>query len=276
MMDGYKVLTYDYRPPIQGGDPVWDGKRKTLNKVELDTGEKECAAGWNFCRRAHDALRIAGLWPDGYPSVLLRVRGGRDTIERGDKLRCSRLTILGVCSEDEVRKSVYVMSQLFGVHTDVMTDSQMKWRHALARPYCDESAVEAGLRAALDARGPSEWKLHQFATAREVRDRARDVRATRATRAAWAAWAARAALDARDAQAVRDAWDAWDAWEAREAREARDALTVQFAAIAGWTDHNPMLLTEGLREAYEQGLAVAVPVGKYTLGWAMVERRGGS
>jgi hypothetical protein len=37
-----------------------------------------------------------------------------------------------------------------------------------------------------------------------------------------------------------------------------------------------MLLTEGLREAYEQGLAVAVPVGKYTLGWAMVERRGGS
>jgi hypothetical protein len=272
MMEGYKVLTYDYRPPIQGGDAVWDGRRKTLNKVQLDTSPDECAAGWNFCRHAHDALRIAGLWPDGYPSVLLRVRGGRDTIERGDKLRCSRLTILGVCSEDEVRESVYVMSQLFGVHADVMTDSQMKWRHALSRPYYDESAVEEGLHASLYVRGLREWKLRQFTTAREVRDRARDVRDTRATGAAWAAWAARAALDAGDAQAVRDAWDAWDAWEAREAREARDALTVQFAAIAGWIDHNPMLQTEGLREAYEQGLAVAAPVARYTLGWAMEEK----
>jgi hypothetical protein len=61
---------------------------------------------------------------------------------------------------------------------------------------------------------------------------------------------------------MQPAQAAWDAWA---------ALTVQFAALAGWTDHNPMLLTTGLRDAFDHGLAVAVPVGPDTLGWAMVE-----
>lgn len=25
-MNAYKVLTHDYRPPVQGGEPVWDGE----------------------------------------------------------------------------------------------------------------------------------------------------------------------------------------------------------------------------------------------------------
>jgi hypothetical protein len=216
--------------------------------------------------------------------VLLRVRGGKDTIERGDKLRCSRLTILGVCSEDEVREAVHVMSQLFGEHADAMAESQMKWRRALARPYCDESAVEAGLRAALDARGLSEWKLRQFAAACEVRDRAwaaRDAWATRAARDAWDAWDAWATRAMRDvwgawyARATRDVWGACAArktWDHLGAQDAESALTVQFAALMGETDHDPMLLTEGLRDAYGHGLSVAVPVGPRTLGWAMVEK----
>jgi hypothetical protein len=64
----------------------------------------------------------------------------------------------------------------------------------------------------------------------------------------------------------------WEPWGYFTARDADDALTVQFAALMGTTEHDPMLLTEGLRDAYGHGLAVAVPVGPGTLGWAMVER----
>lgn len=42
--DGFKVLTHDFRPPVQGGSPVWDGKRKTLDRVTLDTGPGEIPA----------------------------------------------------------------------------------------------------------------------------------------------------------------------------------------------------------------------------------------
>jgi hypothetical protein len=275
-MNGWKVLTHDFRPPVQGGDPVWDGRRKTLNKVELDTGPSSCAAGWNFCRTSNDALRLMGLWPDGYPSLLLRVRGGKDTIERGCKLRSSRLTILEVCSEDEVREEVRRMSRPFGEHAEVMTEAQMQWRRAFARPHWDAATVEAGLRAALDARGLGEWKLRRYATKRDAWA-GRDVRAVwaawslwdaRVARDSWAAWAAR---NPNAAWFVRDTWDAWNVRDVQTAGDAWAALTTQFAALSGWTDHDPMLLTTGLRDAYGHGLAVAVPVGPRTLGWAMVE-----
>jgi hypothetical protein len=271
-IEGYKVLTHDYCPPLRGGDPVWDGKRKMLPKVELDTGEKECGAGWNFCKEPHDALRIGGMWPDGYSSVLLRVRGGKDTIERGCKLRSSQLSILEVCSEDEVREAVRVLSELFGEYAEVMVESQMAWWRALARPHWDVATVEASLCTALDARGLPGWKLCRCDTGREVWDRydrsytlaARDAWYARAVRAAWAAW------DAQDARA------AWDTWTARstvwDVRDAWYALTVQLPSLAGRTEHDPMLLTTGLRDAYGHGLSVAVPVGPRTLGWAMVEK----
>lgn len=224
-MEGYKVLTHDYRPPVQGGEPVWDGKRKTLDKVRLDTGPDECAAGWNFCADAKTAFRIAGLWPDGRPSVLLRVKGSRDTIRRGDKLRCSRLTILGVCDEHEVGVAVREMSVPFGEHAARMADSQMLWRLALGRPDGDTAAVVSGLEFALASRGLG-WELRRHDTARAARD-------------------------------------------ARDARAARAALTVEYAALQKWTDRDPLLLTAGLRDAYRNGLAIAVPVAKDTLGWAM-------
>jgi hypothetical protein len=68
---------------------------------------------------------------------------------------------------------------------------------------------------------------------------------------------------------VRAAWDARDAWDAWDARDARDALIVEYAALQGWTDHDPLLLTTGLRDAYWNGLALAVPTGPNELGWAM-------
>jgi len=39
----------------------------------------------------------------------------------------------------------------------------------------------------------------------------------------------------------------------------------------GWTQHDPLLLTEGIRDAYRAGLAVAVPVADRVLGWAMTD-----
>jgi hypothetical protein len=46
-------------------------------------------------------------------------------------------------------------------------------------------------------------------------------------------------------------------------------LTVECAALNGWTADDPLLFTTGLRDAYRAGLAVAVPTGPDTLGWAM-------
>jgi hypothetical protein len=134
-----------------------------------------------------------------------------------------------------------------------------------------------------------------------------DSRAARAARDAWDAWdawatwdaldswSARAALDSWDTRAawsaraagdprgaIRASWDAWEAWDAWDSRAARDAwnewaawdaaaaLTVQYAALNKWTfQDDPMLLTAGLRNAYRNGLGVALPVGPRTLGWAI-------
>jgi hypothetical protein len=270
--EGYKVLTHDYRPPIQGGPPVWDGKRKTLDKVTLDTGPNSCAPGWHFCAKPEDALRIGGLWPSGRPSVLLHVRGSRDTVERGVKLRCSRLTILGVLDEGEVERAVGRMSEPFGKHAVRMATSQMHWRYALSRPEQDNERVEYSLRTALKHRGLDNWALRHYPTAGAVRD-ARDWNAWNAWTAGaiWYARDAWAALDAGAAPAAGDAWsagadgDAWNAWAAWA------ALTSEYASLAGWHGEPADRLARGLRDAYACGLEAAMPVGPKTLGWAMVE-----
>jgi hypothetical protein len=46
-------------------------------------------------------------------------------------------------------------------------------------------------------------------------------------------------------------------------------LTVQYAALNGWIADDPLLTTTGVRDAYRSGLAVVVPTGPDTLGWAM-------
>ena len=87
-MIAYKVVTHDWRPPVQGGDPICDGRLPyTLPIVEVDSSAVECAAGWNFAREPHTALRSAGLWPDGEPSRLLVCEVGDKGVKRGNKLR---------------------------------------------------------------------------------------------------------------------------------------------------------------------------------------------
>src|SRR3990167_872278 len=67
-MIGYKVLTHDYRPPVRGGAPIFDGATPWLSPpVACDPGPAGCAAGWNFCADLATALRIGGFWPNGRP-----------------------------------------------------------------------------------------------------------------------------------------------------------------------------------------------------------------
>ena len=281
MTAAYKILTHDYRPPAQGGEPLFDGVTPhQLPIVAVDESSEECAAGWNACRDLATAIRIGGHWPDGRPcSAWIVADPIAPVVERADKIRAASWTIARRCTEEEIAAAVRVLSAPFGEHAEDMCAAQLAWRTALGRPLHDEVAVETGLRAALAARG-LDWSLRRYDTARDVwaaRD-ARDARAAwdgwdawdawdardaRDARAAWAAWDARAARDARNA------WAAWDAWDAWAARDARNALTVQYATQRGWV---AIRLTTGLREAYQHGLEVAVHVDLGVLGWVMDAR----
>ena len=229
MNEGFKVFTHDYRSPIRGGAPVFDGRTPfTLPTVDLDIGEAECAAGWNYAADLSTALRTAGLWPNGFTSTafVVEASGG---IQRGDKCRAATLTIVRACTAKEIEAAIEKLSEPLGEHRSSMAREQILWRAALARPYRDEAKVREGLEMAIQCRGLG-WKLERFDSAGAARD----------------AWAARAA---------RAAWDAWA------------ALIVFFAALQKWIDHDPLLLTTGLRDAYLNGLEVAIPVEKDTLGF---------
>ena len=251
--EAYKVLTHDWRSPIYRGEPVCAGALPfELPTVDVDVSDAYCGAGWNASRDAADALRAAGLWPDGRPSRLLLVSTVAPVVERAGRVRAATWTLV---REVDVEPHVYTLSRAFGGHADEMAREQLRWRAALARPRRDEAVVAASLERALRKRGLP-WSLRRFATAQAARD-AWD---------AWAAWAARddrntwAARDAWDARAARDAWAAWDAW---------DALTWFYAARRDWIVGAPDRYSAGLIDAYEHGLATCVPIGDDTLGWAM-------
>jgi hypothetical protein len=241
-MTGWKILTHDYRPPIQRGKPLFDGTYPfTLPGVDLDTSEDECARGWNFTRTLEGAIKIAGLWHTGYPNSMVAVEPSADWIERGDKCRASSLTLLRAATAEEIRSAILKFSSAFAPHTKAMAEEQWLWYQALGRPNWDREQVMAELRLALETRGLS-WVLKEFPTARAARD----------------AWDAR---DARAAWAARDAWD------------ARAALIVEFTAHSGWIGYRHDLLTVGIRDAYTNGLAVALPTGPNKLGWAMEAKK---
>src|SRR5579863_3122125 len=82
----YKLWTHDFCSPIQGGKPVWDGSLPfTLPPVTLDISDVECGAGWNFTDNLAKGFKIAGLWPNGRPSLVSIVEPTDDMIQRKDK-----------------------------------------------------------------------------------------------------------------------------------------------------------------------------------------------
>jgi hypothetical protein len=273
---GYKILTHDLCPPIQGGPPLFDGQTPCeLQEVALDRSQKECAAGWNFARSLAAGFRIAGLWSDGYPARAFVVEADK-YVERGNKCRAARLRIVRAVTEEELRRGIEELSEPFGEHAPRMAESQLAWYRALGRPSRSVRDVERGLRRALQARG-LDWRLERYPTARALWS-ARSVWVARvpgAARDAWDAWDTRAVWDMRATWLTRAATDAWTArdgaWETRAATDAWAALLVEYAALQGRGDFEPDLLTVGIRDAYEAGLALALPTKVGVLGWAMAK-----
>lgn len=253
-MRGVKVLTRDYRPPLQNGAPIWtpdQGLPYTLPAVDLNTSNQTCGAGWNFTRTLADAIPITGFWPDGRPAVAFHVEAD-DALERGAKCRAASLTLTRMVEPHEWETAVREWTATWCVpeHLDRMVAEQLAWADALARPERDRAAVEDGLIVACEARR-RDWTLREYQSAR----------AAQSAQSAWSAWSAWLARSARSAWAAQSAWAAWS------------ALTVTYAALNHWTDDDPMLLTTGIRDAYHAGLGIAVPVADGVLGWAMEATR---
>ncbi len=169
-MLGWKLLTHDFRPPIQGGAPLFDGVTfpYTLPTVDCDTSGRHCSFGWNFVHTIADGFHIAEMWPTGRPCAVLQVEADAP-LERGDShtrysvtmLRSPDLTLLRHATDDEIRTAIYDFSAIFGDLRDAMAAERWLWWQALKRPHRDRTAVEAGLRKMLDARR-LDWELQEF------------------------------------------------------------------------------------------------------------------
>ena len=235
---GYKILTHDWRPPIQGGEPLCDGLLSiTLPTVKLDTGKSDCAQGYNYTGSLCEAAKIVSFWPGGRPAKCLVVSASNDAIQRQTKRRCSQITLERLCTEVEIQQAMRdLVVSWAGAYTDSLVQEQWLWYVALGRPRYDKNRVETALQIALEARG-LKWTLKEFPHARAARD----------------AWAA------RDARAARDAWDAWD------------ALTLNAAvSLFDLQGYPANFFTLGIREAYLYGLEIVIPTGANELGWAMI------
>jgi hypothetical protein len=258
MITAFKVFTHDLRLPVQGGGaPIWSG---TLPYV-LPRDE----AGWLACGTPQDALCFSGLWPNGRPSRLFVVETSAPIIKHDDRLRADTWTLIDEMVVDDTVRAL--SRKWLGVHADVMAREQLAWHAALLRPTRNVTAVEQGLRQALETRGLP-WQLKLFNTTRD----AWNARTGWNTWAAWNASAAKITWATRTTRATRDAWGAWDAWHvtaAWDASAAWDALIHYYAATMSWVPGPTDLFTVGLREAYTAGLAVALPTRPNELGWAM-------
>lgn len=240
---GWKIYTHDWCSPIQGGEPIHvKSFPYTLPPVTLDTSDRECGAGYNYCQKISTAAKIAGFWSGGRPSNIVLVEAGEDAIERGNKCRTSSLTLLRQASKDEIKQAMRELVSSTGPHTEQLTESQFQWFEALGRPHFDENRVRSSLEEALVKRGLSNWKLQIF-------------------KSAWDAWDAWKARDVWDAWNARGVWDVWGAW---------DALILETSVRCfNLTGYQPDLLTVGIRDAYKYGLEFCIPVAEDTLGYVM-------
>lgn len=268
---GWKVLTHDWRPPVQGGEPlVFDGRFPVeLPTVRVDTSSSRCAAGWNFTSDLGSAFSHGGLWPTGWPAraVLVEVPEGAIVVQREDKLRASTLRLIRHADLDEIRAGIRTISaEIFGPHAEIMAQEQYAWWEALWRPRRDPQAVEAGLRIALDARALAGWALRRYqGTHVPVTDQIAYAEWTRFS------WEIRSMFG--NLRAALFALDAWSSWEAADRNDsawaAWSALAMRYAVLQGWQPSAADTLTLGLRDAYAAGLAWALPVEPRVLGWAM-------
>src|SRR6202142_3315039 len=124
----WKVLTSDFRPPLQGGSALCDGTTwpVTLPEVPLDRSASECGVkgGWHFCHTIEAAFKIAGLWRTGRPNAVVLVDPHGDIIERADKLRASSLTLRRIATDEDLQVALSAFSAPFGNFQSVMSQEQ--------------------------------------------------------------------------------------------------------------------------------------------------------
>jgi hypothetical protein len=272
----WKLLTSDLRPPIQGGGPLFDGQLPyLLPEVDVNSTDAECGRGWNFVRNIETGFSIAGMWRTRRPNAVLLVEPSDGWVERGNKCRAAQLNLVRHATDEEIKSGLLAFSKSFGAHHNQMAEEQWQWWTALKRPCRDRDKVITGLQLALKRRG-LDWFLKEYPAARDAWN----------YRDSWNARDALNAMDSRDAWNAMDAWYTWhssaynDHWAARDVWDscadsvtwdASAALTVSFAARSGWIKKDSDFLTAGIRDAYFNGLDIAVPTGTKELGWSMCE-----
>lgn len=168
MTTGWKLLTSDGRPPIQGGDAIdLSILPITLPVVACDDSDVECSFGYNFVREIETGFKIAGLWRTGRPNVILAVEA-EEVYERGEKLRTPSLRLVRRATDAEIQDALRKFSVCFGPHADVMAAEQGAWWQALQRPHRNKEGVVRGLQEALESRGLN-WQLREFEGPGEAR-----------------------------------------------------------------------------------------------------------
>lgn len=283
MVTAYRLFTHDLRSPIQGGLPLFAGS------VPHVLPAVSCLE-WFAWKTPREALQAGGLWPTGRPSRLFRLESEVPIRKSFDGLRASTWTIVEeiVGLEEIVRELTVPWAH--GL-IDSLVAEQMAWRRALARPYAEAAKVEQGLHRALEIRGFSSWKLRRYPNVEAIWEDALS-EVPHAGDDSWGAldlvdaakekWSKSHGIPRSGASGLWVGWQEWegvDFWDDIEISEAAGAsydaeaaLNVWSAAKRGWLDCSPDVLTVGIRDAYEHGLASARPVATGVLGWSMDHR----
>lgn len=239
------------------------------------------------CAEPSDALRWGGLWPDGYPSRLVKVQADGELTLDGMRAFAPAFDVIGLVNPADALAD---FSKVFVDLEEEMYAEQHAWRRALRRDGNDEDRVRELLDLTLHARGLKLWGVQRFASVEQLRtavdpaafytwgavhaqaafeqwrdEAVQDPAYETSLRSAWTAWYLQDFWDDPDIAADPDSnaevrWDVWDAWA---------ALTVYYTVEEGWVELPADVLSRGLREAYGAGLGMAAPVGSGVLGYAM-------
>jgi len=149
---GFKILTEDFCPPLQGGSPLFTPNTEfplVLPETVLDTSDSECGAGWNFCEDLDTAFKIIKICGKYGLNRAFRVVGDDTTIKRGDKLRCKQLTIIGECEAEDFRG----YQEPSGKQTEFL-----EWMLLEKLPFNEEQLIKA-LQISLEIKKLTRWEV---------------------------------------------------------------------------------------------------------------------
>jgi hypothetical protein len=251
----------------------------------IETGTVLTDATLKVSLKPEDALRYDGLWPDGQVSKIYELRTTHAPEPADAQMTAAEWVATG---EVPAGPPMEKLSGLFVDFESKMLEEQLLWRQAYTAGKVDVGEIEEALKEAIAARGLRHWTLVRSPSAEVLRRAAVDPQGLfswsgAATKLAWDAWELEADEDEVLDLARRAAWTSWyhpvmfdsdAAFAAHEnvhprAWDAWAALVTYYTASQGWIDTEPERLTVGVREAYQNGLALLKPTGRGILQWAI-------